>query len=86
MKFKLTRVFFLSRKKLIMNIMRTFVFLFCATVFGFVPGTIFSQKAKIVIETDKTITVDEVFEIIKNQTNYTFIYQEDLFKNTAKCI
>ena len=64
--------------------MRTFIFLFCTTVFGFVPGNIYSQKAKIVIEADKVVTVDEVFDIIKKQTNYTFIYQEDLFKNAAK--
>lgn len=84
MKIKLTNVFFSIRKKLIMNIMRTFIFLFCTTIFGFTPGDIFSQNAKIVIETDKVLTVDEVFDIIKKQTNYTFIYQEDLFKNVPK--
>ncbi|WP_394972835.1 SusC/RagA family TonB-linked outer membrane protein [uncultured Croceitalea sp.] len=61
--------------------MRTFIFLCCTVVFSFSPNDIFSQKEKIDIEQDMTITVDEVFEIIKSQTNYTFIYQEDLFKN-----
>jgi TonB-linked SusC/RagA family outer membrane protein len=84
MKINLTNIFFFSRKKLIMNIMRTFIFLFCTTVFSFSTGNIFSQNVKIVIETDKTISVDEVFDIIRQQTNYTFIYQEDLFKNTPK--
>lgn len=67
-----------------MNIMRTFIFLFCTTVFSFSTGNIFSQNAKIVIQTDKIVTVDEVFDIIIKQTNYNFIYQEDLFKNTPK--
>lgn len=84
MKINLTNVFFFSRKKLIMNIMRTFIFLFCTTVFSFSTGNIFSQNAKIVIQTDKIITVDEVFDIIIKQTNYNFIYQEDLFKNSPK--
>lgn len=86
MKINLTNIFFFSRKKLIMNIMRTFVFLFCTTIFGFTSGNIFSQNVKIVIETDKIITVDEAFDIIKQQTDYTFIYQEDLFKTLPKYI
>src|SRR4051812_12646974 len=84
MKFKLTGVLFYFRKKLIINIMRTFLFLFCTTIFGFTPGKLFSQSAKVVIAADKTVTVDEVFDIIKQQTDYTFIYQEDLFKKLPK--
>jgi TonB-linked SusC/RagA family outer membrane protein len=84
MKFNLTNVFFFLRKKLIVNIMRTFIFLFCTTIFGFSPGNLFSQNTKIVIATDKTVTVDEVFDMIKQQTDYTFIYQEDLFKKLPK--
>ncbi|MFC4392850.1 SusC/RagA family TonB-linked outer membrane protein [Flavobacterium quisquiliarum] len=30
------------------------------------------------------VTVDEVFDMIKQQTKYTFIYQEDLFKELPK--
>lgn len=84
MKFKLTGVFFSFRKRLIINIMRTFIFLFCTAIFGFAPGNMFSQNLKVVIPADKTVTVDEVFDIIKQQTNYTFIYQEDLFKKLPK--
>lgn len=84
MKFKLTSILFYCRKRLIINIMRTFVFLFCMTVFGFTPVKLFSQNAKIVIPADKIISVDEVFDIIKQQTSYTFIYQEDLFKQLPK--
>lgn len=84
MNFKLTSVLFYFRKKLIMNIMRAFIFLFCTAIFGFTPANLFSQNAKIVITADKTVTVDEVFDLIKQQTNYTFIYQEDLFKKLPK--
>lgn len=86
MNFKLTGVLFYFRKKLIMNIMRAFIFLFCSAIFGFTPANLFSQNAKIVITADKTVTVDEVFDLIKQQTNYTFIYQEDLLKNYPKYI
>lgn len=84
MKFKLTGALFYFRKGLIINIMRTFIFLFCTAIFGFTPGNMFSQNAKVVIAADKTVSVDEVFDIIKQQTNYTFIYQEDLFKKLPK--
>jgi TonB-linked SusC/RagA family outer membrane protein len=84
MNFKLTSVLFYFRKGLIINIMRTFIFLFCTTIFGFSPVNLFSQNTKVVIATDKTVSVDEVFDIIKQQTDYTFIYQEDLFKKLPK--
>lgn len=84
MKIKLNKIFFSNRKKLLVNIMRTFIFLFCSTIFAFTPNNILSQNAKIVIEKDKTLTIDEVFDLIKYQTDYTFIYQEDLFKNAPK--
>lgn len=84
MKFKLTDVLFYFRKRLIITIMRTFIFLFCTTIFGFSPASVFSQNSKITIPNDKTVTVDEVFDLIKQQTNCTFIYQEDLFKELPK--
>ena len=84
MKIKLNKIFFSNRKKLLVNIMRTFIFLFCSTIFAFTPNNILSQNAKIVIEKDKTLTIDEVFDLIKYQTDYTFIYQEGLFKNAPK--
>ena len=84
MKFKLTSAYFYFRKGIIINIMRTFIFLFCTTFFGFSPVNLFSQNTKVVIIADKTVSVDEVFDIITKQTNYTFIYQEDLFKKSPK--
>ncbi|MFD0990113.1 SusC/RagA family TonB-linked outer membrane protein [Mariniflexile jejuense] len=64
--------------------MRTFIFLCFFSIFGFTPSNILSQNVKIVIDTDKTATVDEVFKMISDQTDYKFIYQVDLFKNLPK--
>ncbi len=89
MEIKLTHVFFSStvmgiRKKLLKIIMRTFIFLLCTTVFGFTSGNVLSQTSKVNITENKTITVDEVFDIIKEQTNYRFIYKSDMFKDFPK--
>lgn len=80
MNFKPVAVFYVNRKLLI-NLMKAFILLFCTTVFSFSGNKLFSQNASINIEMDTTVTVDEVFKMIKSQTNYTFIYQEDLFKD-----
>ncbi|MBJ6369600.1 SusC/RagA family TonB-linked outer membrane protein [Snuella sedimenti] len=64
--------------------MRTFILLFCSTVFSFTSSDIFSQSTKVIIEEDKVITIDEVFDILRTQTEFTFIYQEDLFKDAPK--
>src|SRR5690606_3308205 len=61
-------------------IMRTLLLLFCATTFGLTPKEGISQKIR--IDEDRTVSVDEVFRIIKSQTkDYMFIYRADLFKN-----
>ena len=64
--------------------MRIFILLFCSTVFGFTPIDLFPQDAEIVVDRDQRVTFDEVFEMIKHQTEYNFIYREDLFKNAPK--
>ncbi|MFI1772023.1 SusC/RagA family TonB-linked outer membrane protein [Thalassobellus citreus] len=66
--------------------MRIFILLFCTTVFSFSSGDIFSQNTNILIEKDKTVTIDEIFDLLRSQTNYTFIYQEDLFKGADKVL
>lgn len=71
------------RKRLLILIMRTFIFLLCTTVFGFSSVTGFSQE-KIVIDEDKEVTVHEVFKLIKDQTKYRFIYPEALFEKIPK--
>lgn len=78
------RIAFGIRKKLLTFIMRALLFLFCTTVFSFTPGNILSQNAKITIDVDKTVTVDQVFDLIMSQTDYSFIYQVDMFKDYPK--
>ena len=70
------------KKRYLLIFMRTLVFFCCFTVFGLSPGSILSQNIK--IETDTIVSVDEVFDMIGEQTDYKFIYPEDLFKNTSK--
>ncbi|MDN3665786.1 SusC/RagA family TonB-linked outer membrane protein [Algibacter miyuki] len=64
--------------------MRAFIFLLCTTVFSFTPDNVLSQNVKITINADKTITVDQIFDLIMNQTDYTFIYQVNMFKDYPK--
>ncbi|MEW4923870.1 TonB-dependent receptor [Algibacter sp. 2305UL17-15] len=65
-------------------IIKFFILLFCTTVFSLSPNHVFSQNAKIIIDQDKSVTIDEVFDLLREQTEYTFIYQEDLFKDIPK--
>src|SRR6478752_9565166 len=82
MKIKLTKVRSLVRKRWLF-LMKTFLLLFCTTVFGFTTESSFSQ-AKIAIDADKLVSVDEVFGIIQSQTKLSFIYPNDLFANAPK--
>ncbi len=84
MKIKFTVNLFYVKKGLLINLMKIFLLLFCTVSFGFTPKNVFSQNAKIVIDTDKTISVDEVFELIREQTDYTFIYKSNLFDKAPK--
>ena len=72
---------FLFRKRFLKIIMRLTIFLCCFSVFSMSPINVLSQNAKIVVDTDKTVTIDEVFNMISNQSDYKFIYHADLFKN-----
>ncbi|MDO5979179.1 SusC/RagA family TonB-linked outer membrane protein [Flavivirga spongiicola] len=60
--------------------MRVFLFLFCTTVFSFTPSNAVSQNSRIKIKEDITLTVDEVFNLIRQQTDYKFIYEKNIFK------
>ncbi len=83
MEINLTNVLLIHKKELLIFIMRTFILLFCTTVFSFTSENVFSQNAKIEISADIVLTIDEVFDLIKEQTDYTFIYKSDLFRNGA---
>ncbi len=74
---------FLYLKRLLTRCMKLFIFLFCSTVFSFSFESSFSQE-KVFIQQDQLATVDEVFKIIKRQTNFRFIYPKGLFNSTPE--
>jgi hypothetical protein len=84
MKININTVLLKRKKEHLTLIMRISVFLFCATVFSLTPENIFSQNAKIVIDSDKEVSIHQIFDLIKEQTNYTFIYNSNLFDDTSK--
>ncbi len=69
------------RKQHLMIIMRVFIFLLCTTVFSLTSNNVVSQNSRIKIDADKMLTVDEVFDLIKEQTDYKFIYEVGMFKD-----
>ena len=81
MKIKLTNFRFFNRRRFHLMIMRIVIFLLYTTVFSLAPKTVFSQE-KVIINQDQSVTVDEVFNIIQQQTNYHFIFPKKLFKNS----
>ncbi|WP_445736963.1 SusC/RagA family TonB-linked outer membrane protein [Mariniflexile sp.] len=83
MKINLIKVRSFTRKRTLMAIMRTFIFLLCTTVFSFATEKSFSQE-QVIIDVDKVVSVDEVFNIIQKQTKYRFLYPQDLFSNAPK--
>ena len=83
MKIKLTKVRSQVRKRLLFTIMKTYVFLLCTVVFGITTENSFSQE-KVIISSHQLVTIDQVFKIIKQQTNYRFIYPKNLFKDTPR--
>lgn len=64
--------------------MRSFIFLFCATVFAFSSNNVISQNVKVIIHENKEVSIDEVFDIIMDQTDITFIYKAGMFKDFPK--
>ena len=83
MKIKLIKARSFVRMRVLFMIMRTFIFLLCTTVFGITTEKSFSQE-KVTIDADKVVSVDEVFDIIQNQTRYRFLYPDDLFTDAPK--
>ena len=84
MEIKFTNTCFPFRKRFLMIIMKTFIFLCCTIVFSLAPNNIVSQNTKIKVNEDTTLTVDEVFKLIMNQTDYRFIYEKGIFTDFPK--
>ncbi len=85
MKFKLTNLRYFVRRRLLFVIMRMIIFLLCTSVFSLTPKLSFSQE-KVMINQDQAVTVDEVFNIIQQQTNYHFIFPKRFFKNAPSIL
>ncbi len=84
MKFKLTNTnAIIYGMGLLKLIMRTFIFMFCLTAFSLSSKDGFSQKANIIINSDKAITINEVFELIKTQTNYRLVYRPEQINDAS---
>ncbi len=83
MKIKPTICRSLIRKRLLLKIMKMFILLLCTTVFSLNGEKSFSQE-KVMIDQDQMTTVNQVFKIIKKQTNYRFIYPKQLFKDAKR--
>ena len=81
MEITLTKFQFFPRNELMLNLMRSFIFLLCTSVFGLSSGPMISQDSKVFVNTDKELSVEEVFDLISDQTDYKFIYHEKMFTN-----
>lgn len=84
MEIKFNYAFFFKKKSISIFIMRVFILFLSFTFFSFVPSDVLSQNVKIMIKKDQTATVDQIFELIKQQTKYRFVYRSDMFDNVPK--
>lgn len=66
------------------KLMRLTVLSCCVLLLGLIPQFSYAQTQSVEITENKTVTVDEVFDIIKKQTDYKFIYKANLFKGMPK--
>lgn len=83
MKINLTDGFPRLRKPML-SFMRLFLFLFCTSVFSFSSATLMSQNTTIRFDSDQELTVDQIFDKIIDQTDYTFLYQIGIFDGLPK--
>lgn len=83
MQIKLINLLFPFRKRFLILIMKTFIFLLVTTVFGLTTENSYSQE-NVIIEKNQLITVDQVFKIIKKQTQFNFVYPKGVFDNLPK--
>ena len=80
MNFNLTKTLGYNSQRFLKVIMRAFIFLFCTIAFSFNSNKGFTQNADINIDTDKVVSVEEIFNLIKEQAKYQFIYDVDMLK------
>jgi len=64
--------------------MRSYILLFSLILFSFISKQSYSQNAIIDIESNVAISVEDIFELIRSNTNYQFIYKYNLIKDAPK--
>src|SRR6218665_3601745 len=81
MEINFTSAFSWKKKSISIYLMRAIVIFLSLFLFSFIPNEVLSQNAKIVIKSDVTLTPDQVFNLIRQQTKYRFAYRYDMFAN-----
>ena len=84
MKINYSKFLFLKKKYLLNVLMKTSLCISFFVLVGFTTKAVYAQNSKVVIDSNKTISIEEVFDILKQQTDHTFIYSVDLFKGKPK--
>lgn len=69
---------FLFQRKVLKLIMKTFLLICCTVTFALGSKNGSAQSAAIVINSSKTLSLKQVFKLINTQTDYRFIYRNDL--------
>lgn len=75
---------FLFPRKLLKLIMKTIFLLCCTLVFALGPSDGMAQDAEIVISSNQTLNVKQVFKLINQQTNYRFVYRNNLINDAPQ--
>lgn len=68
-------------RKLLRNTLRTVIVMCSVFAFGLGPNNAFSQKDVVLVEEDTEISVYSMFELIREQTGYNFVFNDDLVSN-----
>lgn len=84
MKINFIREISYKKDLLLKAIMRTFIFLCCTISFAFGSKEAFSQNTEIIIDSDVTLNVKQLFKLINEQTDYKFVYRHDLIKKAPE--
>jgi len=64
--------------------MRSSILFFSLIIFGLSSKNSYSQNAIIDVESNVSINVEDIFELIRSHTNYQFIYKYNLIKDAPK--
>lgn len=75
MTFTLKTLFYSSHKRNRKRLKRAAFSLFCTVAFSLSPILGFSQDAEVLIKKDEQLSIKQMFDLIKDQTGYKFVYE-----------